>query len=78
MCKGEFQNNLHKNSNFRNHKFLEINFEINQRTMAVVIKYAQTQKDHIIADVKRVIIWPMMSTHVLMLTSVTATVTIQK
>ena len=46
--------------------------------MAVVIKYAQTQKDHIIADVKRVIIWPMMSTHALMLTSVTATVTIQK
>ena len=46
--------------------------------MAVVIKYAQTQKDRIIADVKRVIIWPMMSTHVLMLMSVTATVTIQK
>ena len=46
--------------------------------MAVVIKYAPTQKDPIIADVKLVIIWPMMIIHALMLTSVTAMVTIRK
>ena len=57
--------------------FFGINFEINQRTTAVVIKYAQIQKDPIIADVELVIISTMMIIHVLMLTSVTVTATIR-
>ena len=69
--------NVQNHRLFRFLNFFGINFEINQRTTAVVIKYAQIQKDPIIADVELVIISTMMIIHVLMLTSVTVTATIR-
>ena len=69
--------NVQKHRLFRFLNFFGINFEINQRTTAVVIKYAQIQKDPIIADVELGIISTMMIIHVLMLTSATVTATIR-